>query len=206
MLGKSKPLTFDITRFGGKMKLLLNTLLPALLILPVIACGQTDKYGKADTIYADVEKINETSWKISVSITNDEYIAGISIPFRLSAGPVRIVGDSAVYRGGRVEHFAFKAFRCDTAIQCVTMGMLANMGPTNHTLAPGSGRLFTVYVSSFDKKPIEKLNVDTATTQPNNSLMAIADYIQWNEPPDTLPINRRKEAEIIPAFIVREPK
>ncbi|MGH8015556.1 MAG: hypothetical protein ACREBV_05150 [Candidatus Zixiibacteriota bacterium] len=188
------------------MRVLFNIVLPALLILPLAALAQTDRYGKADTIYADVEKVNETTWKISISMVNDEFIAGISIPMKLSAGMVKIVGDSAIYRGGRVEHFAFKAFRADTAIQCVTMGMLANMGPTNHTLAPGSGRLFTVFISSFDKKPIEKLKVDTATTQPSNSLMAIADYIQWTDPPDTLPLNERKNAEIIPVFVVREPK
>jgi len=177
-----------------------------MFFVPVAALAQTDKYGKADTIYADVEKLNETTWKISISMVNDEYVAGISIPLKLSAGTVRIVGDSAIFRGGRVEHFAFKAFRADTAIQCVTTGLLANMGPTNHTLSPGSGRLYTIYISSFDKKPFEKLKVDTATTQPNNSLMAIADYIQRNNPPDTLPLNRRKEAEIIPVFVVREPK
>jgi len=188
------------------MRFLLNISLLLFFILPVAALAQTDKYGKTDTVYADVEKVNENTWKVSISIVNDEYIAGISVPLKLSAGMVKIVGDSAVYRGGRVEHFAFKAFRADTAIQCVTMGMLANMGPTNHTLAPGSGRLLTVYVSSFDKKPFEKLIVDTATTQPSNSLMAIADYIQWNDPPDTLPLNERKNAEIIPVFVIREPK
>ena len=188
------------------MKYLIKWTLLFLLLVPVAAMAQTDKYGKTDTVYADVEKVNETCWKISISMVNDEFIAGMSIPLKLSAGMVKIVGDSAVYRGGRVEHFAFKAFRADTAIQCVTMGMLANMGPTNNTLAPGSGRLFTVFISSFDKKPIEKMKVDTATTQPNNSLMAIADYVQRTVPPDTLPIDRRKEAEIIPAFVVREPK
>ena len=188
------------------MRVFIKLVLTLLSLAPMAVFAQSDKYGKPDTIYADVEKVNETTWKVSVSMVNDEYVAGISIPMKLSAGTVRIVGDSAVFRGGRVEHFAFKAFRADTAIQCVTTGLLANMGPTNHTLAPGSGRLYTIFVSSFDKKPIIKLTVDTATTQPNNSLMAIADYIQRNDPPDTLPINRRKEAEIIPAFVVREPK
>ena len=177
-----------------------------LLLIPVAALAQIDKYGKADTVYADIEKLNPNTWTVTISIVNDEYIAGISIPLKLSAGKVKIVGDSAVYRGGRVEHFAFKAFRADTAIQCITMGMLANMGPTNNTLAPGKGRLCTIYISSFDKKPIEKLSVDTATTQPNNSLMAIADRIQRSEPPDTLPIDKYKDAEIVPAFFVREPK
>lgn len=177
-----------------------------LLILPISVLSQTDNYGKTDTVYADIEKLDANTWTVSISIVNDEYIGGLSVPLKLSSGAIPIVGDSAVFRGGRVEHFAFKAFRCDTAIQCVTIGMIANMGPTKHTLAPGTGRLLTIYVSSFDKKPMERLKVDTTTTQPNNSLMAIADYVQWNDPPDTLPLDKRKDAEIVPVFVIREPK
>ncbi len=177
-----------------------------LVLLPVAAMSQTDKYGKIDTIYADVERLNVNTFTVTISIVNDEFIEGLSVPLKLSAGAIKIVGDSAVWREGRVEHFAFRAFRADTAIQCVTAGLVANMGPTNKTLAPGSGRLFTIYISSVGKKPIEKLIVDTATTQPNNSLMCIADNIQYSDPPDTIPPDRRKELEIIPVFVVREPK
>ncbi len=176
------------------------------LLFAAVSNAQTDKYGKTDTLYADVEKIGEDSWTITISLTNDEYIGGLSVPLKMSAGAVKIVGDSAVYTGGRVEHFTLKLFRPDTAIQCVTMGMVANMGPTNKTLAPGRGRILTVYVSSFDGKLIEKLVVDTATTTPNNSLMIVADRIQWTDPPDTLPFDQTKKSEIIPAFVVREPK
>ena len=188
------------------MKVLIMSALLLLSLVPVAALAQTDKYGKPDTLYADIERLNENTFTVTISIANDEYVEGLSVPLKISAGTVKIVGDSAIWRGGRVEHFAFKAFRADTAIQCVTAGLVANMGPTNKTLAPGTGRLFTIYISSVGKKPIAKLTIDTATTQPNNSLMAIADNIQYTDPPDTLPINRRKEAEIVPVFVVREPK
>ena len=176
------------------------------LVFAAVSNAQIDKYGKTDTLYADVEKISEDSWTITISLTNDEYIGGLSLPLKMSAGAVKIVGDSAVYTGGRVEHFTLKLFRPDTAIQCVTMGMVANMGPTNKTLAPGSGRLLTVYVSSLDGSPVKKLIVDTATTTPNNSMMMVADRIQQTEPPDTLPFGESKKAEIIPVFVVREAK
>ena len=188
------------------MRVLIKSAFLLLCLIPVAALAQTDKYGKTDTIYADIERLNENTFTVTISLVNDEFVEGLSVPLKLSAGAVKIVGDSAIWRGGRTEHFAFKAFRADTAIQCVTAGLIANMGPTNHTLAPGSGRLFTIYISSVGKKPIEKLTIDTATTQPSNSLMVIADNIQYTDPPDTLPINSRKEAEIVPAFVVREPK
>ncbi len=188
------------------MKALIMSAFLLLVLIPLAAIAQTDKYGKTDTLYADIERLNASTFTVTISMANDEFIEGLSIPLKLSAGAVKIVGDSAIWKGGRVEHFAFRAFRADTAIQCVTAGLIANMGPTSKTLAPGSGRLFTIYISSLGKKPIEKLIVDTATTQPSNSLMCMADNIQYTDPPDTLPPDRRKELEIIPVFVVREPK
>jgi hypothetical protein len=84
--------------------------------------------------------------------------------------------------------------------------MIANLGPTQIYLNPGNGRLVTIFVSSIDKEPIEKLKVDTTTTQPNNSLMAMASRIQRGEIIDTIPFERRKDMEIIPAFVIRQPE
>ena len=181
-------------------------LLMALLVLPALSLAQVDKFGKADTLYADVTRIDDNNWKVEISLTNDQYVEALSVPLRLSAGTNRIVGDSAVYTGGRVEDFDFKGFRADTAVQCVTLGMMANLGPSMHMLGPGSGRLVTVFVSSLDNKPIEKLVVDTTTTRPNNSLMIMARRIQPGDPPDTIPRERFIELQILPAFAVREQK
>jgi len=182
------------------------TLLLFLLVLPVASMAQVDNFGKVDTIYAELAPIDQYNWLITISMTNDEDIEALSVPLHLSAGGVRIVADSAVYEGGRMEDFTYKGFRPDTAIQCATLGMVANLGPTQIYMNPGSGRLVTIFVSSFDKTPIEKLKVDTTTTQPNNSLMAIASRFQHGETVDTIPFERRKELEIIPAFIVKQPE
>jgi len=177
----------------------------ALLMAPVLATAQTDYFGKIDTVYVEIENINDLNWSVTVSYTNDQPVVGLSIPLRLGAGDNRIVGDSAVYTGGRVEHFAYKGFRADTAIQCVTMGMVANLGPTRHKLDPGSGRLVTFFVSSLDDKPITNLLVDTTTTHPENSLMTVADRIQPTEHGvDTIVGERIKELQIVPSFVVRK--
>ena len=182
------------------------TIVTFCLLLAAVSSAQTDHYGKTDTLYADVEKTGEDSWTITISLTNDEYIGGLSVPLKMNSGAVKIVGDSAVYTGGRVDHFTMKIFRPDTAIQCITLGMVANLGPTNKTLAPGSGRLVTIYVSSLDGSPMKKFVVDTATTSPNNSLMLVADRIQQTDPPDTIPFGESKKLEIIPVFVIRTPK
>lgn len=175
-----------------------------LLMAPVLGHTQTDYFGKIDTVFADIEKIDDLNWSVTISYSNDQPVEGLSIPLRIAAGENRVVGDSASYTGGRVEHFAYKGFRADTAIQCVTMGMVANLGPTRHKLDPGSGRLVTFFVSSLDNKPIEKLHVDTTTTHPDNSLMTVADRYQPTEDGvDTIIGERLSELQIIPAFVVR---
>ncbi len=184
--------------------ILLLLLLSSVVILPAVAAAQVDAFGKTDTVYAEMEKVSSNSWTITINCTNDESIVGLSVPLRMTAGMTRVVADSAIYTGGRVETFDYKGMRADTAIQCVTLGMIANLGPTHKTLEPGSGRLVTIFVSSLDKKPIEKLDVDTTTTNPNNSLMVIASNVQGGATPDTIPIADRKKTEIRPAFVVKQ--
>ena len=167
-------------------KLIKILIVTAVLVLPAFASAQVDNFGSLDTVYAELNRIDPTHWSITVHYTNDQNVVGLSIPLKIAAGDNRIVGDSAVYVGGRVENFAVRTFRPDTAIQCVTMGMIANMGPAKKTLLPGKGRLFTIFISSLDNKPIENLVVDTTTTSPNNSLLVIADNVQGAENQDTI--------------------
>ena len=173
----------------------------ALLLIPMIASAQVDGFGKPDTLFAELSKIDNQNWSITISITNDEPIVGLAVPLKMTAGPNRIVADSAIYTGGRIENFAFKNYRPDTTIQCVTLGMVANLGPTHNFLAAGNGRLVTIFVSSLDDKTIEKLIVDTTTTSPNNSLMVMADQFQGA---DTISYNDRERLKIFPAFVVKQ--
>ncbi|HKK20760.1 MAG TPA: hypothetical protein VJ983_04745 [candidate division Zixibacteria bacterium] len=179
-------------------------LVASVVILPALAAAQVDNFGKIDTVYADVAKINDNNWTITISCTNDESVVGLSVPLRMTAGMTKVVADSAIYTGGRVETFDYKGMRADTAIQCVTLGMIANLGPTHKILDAGSGRLVTIFVSSLDKKPIEKLDVDTTTTNPNNSLLVIASTVQGGATPDTIPIANREIIEIRPAFVAKQ--
>jgi len=176
----------------------------AALLVPMFASAQVDHFGVVDTVYADVAKLDDHNWTITVSYTNDESVVGLSVPLKMTAGLNRVIADSAVYTGGRVEKFSYKGFRADTAIQCVMLGMIANLGPTQIVLPSGNGRLVTVFVSSVENKPINKLVVDTATLHPNNSLLVIADRSQLDPEADTVPVHMSKKLEIIPAFVARQ--
>ncbi|MDZ4723774.1 MAG: hypothetical protein SGI97_07720 [candidate division Zixibacteria bacterium] len=183
---------FIVTLFG----------IVAFVVAPSIISAQIDPFGKTDTVFADLAKIDDRNWSITISYTNDEPIVGMSVPFKMTAGLNRITADSAIWTGGRVSHFEMKAFRADTAIQCVTLGLIATLGSTKARLAAGSGRLVTIYVSSIEDKPITSLSIDTVTTNPDNSLLVIAEAVQGIAP-DTVKVEM-KDRQIVPAWVVRK--
>jgi hypothetical protein len=174
-----------------------------LILIPMAVTAQQDNFGVLDTVYADVARVDDHHWTVTISYSNDEKVVGLSIPLILDAGEVPIVADSAVYTGSRVEHFTFRGFRPDSLIQCVTLGLIANLGPTNFTLMPGKGRIVTVFVSSENNKPIQNLDVDTTTTHPQNTLMVVADRFQGGDYPDEIPAENRRILQIRPAWVVR---
>lgn len=176
----------------------------AMLLLSTTAFAQADPFGAMDTIFAGTDKIDDFNWMVTISLFNDEKIVALSIPLKFTAeSDNNIVVDSVVYTGGRADHFTFKVFRADTSAQSVTMGLIANMGPTDNTLLPGTGRVATVFISSLDKKAIPFLEVETTTTAPSNSLMAVADRIQGGDYPDTIS-SFGNAREIRPIFVVRD--
>ena len=168
------------------------------------AAEQPDRVGKPDTLYAEIGSVNPNTWTITISVANDEPIVALSVPLRMTAGLNKIVADSAIFTGGRIATFAQKFFRADTAIQCVLIGGIANMGGPRVQMTAGTGRVATIFVSSLEKKPIEKLSVDTTTVNPSNSLQMVSDSM-LGASPDSPKIDR-KDWLIVPVFVVRESK
>jgi hypothetical protein len=177
-----------------------------VLMLPVVALGQTDAFGKQDSLFADLSKVDDNNWKIDISFVNDEWVEALSIPLQLMGDDTRLRADSAIFTGSRIEKFDYKGFRADTALQCVTLGLVANLGPNQKSLPPGTGRIVTIFVSSPDNEPIKDMSVDTTFTRPNNKLLVIVKRIQPGEPPDTIGLDREGEKQIIPVWVVTKPK
>jgi hypothetical protein len=150
--------------------------------------GQEDNYGKIDTIFAETYKIDANNWAINVSMFNDEEILAMSIPLTYSDEKNRLVADSTVFKGGVAEEFRVKYARVDTATQCVTIGLINDVGVSVPPIPPGKGRVATIFISSLDKKPIKALKIDTVTTPPGNDLRLVM-------PPTE---------GIVPAFIIME--
>jgi len=176
-----------------------------VLTLPALSIAQTDPFGDVDTIYADLAKIDDFNWSVTINYFNDEDVEGLSIPLKMSAGQNRIIADSAIYTGGRVENFDFTGFRPDTATQCVMLGIMANLGAVTKYLPPGNGRLVTIFVSSAETKPIENLVIDTTTLMPSNSLLVVANRSQ-HQGDKVDSITDISSLNIIPAFKVKYPE
>jgi hypothetical protein len=195
------------TYTGGTMKMTAKIFVSLVLLIPMplAVSAQQDAFGATDTVWAEVSRIDNLNWSINLSYFNDQPIVGMSIPLKMSAGLNRIVADSCIYSGGRVEHFGVRAFRADSAIQCVTLGMIGSLSGKKVRLESGKGRLATVFISSIEDKTIERIAVDTTTTYPGNTLEAIADSVQ-GEPPDTVKITDIEKRKIIPVFIVVQPE
>ena len=172
------------------MRLKLSALLTLVMLLVVSAnlMAADDQFGAIDTVYAEPYKIDAKHWGINISMFNDEDIIALSVPVTFSAEKNRLVADSTIFTGGRAESFRVKFARVDTTTQCLTIGLIADIGVSVPPIAPGKGRIATIFVSSLDGKEIGNMKVDSTTTPPSNSLQLI------KQPSDG----------IVPAFVVKK--
>nr|MBN2276866.1 hypothetical protein [candidate division Zixibacteria bacterium] len=153
-----------------------NPLILATLMLLVLCTGlfaQDDKYGKIDTVYAEPYQIDAKNWAINVSMVNDEEIIAISIPLTFSSGKTKIVADSTIFKGGVAQDFRVKYARVDTTTQCLTIGLIADVGVSVPPIPPGKGRVATIFISALDDSDIGPLKVDSTTTPPGNNLQLV---------------------------------
>ena len=181
-------------------------ILGCLALLPLAAGAQPkpDPYGAPDTLWAELARIDDQNWSITLTYFNDEDIVGLQIPLKLASGDQRLVADSAVFAGGRLVEAKWTElrFRPDTAIQCVTLGLMANIGPSDYSLPAGKGRIATVFVSSLEDEKVENLTIDTTTAQPGLYLMAMTDLV-LGKGADTTRLSIQ-ERQIIPQWVVRK--
>lgn len=138
-----------------------------------------DPIGERDTLFVEINRLSDRSWSVNVSYFSDIELFGLSIPLRFTAGLDKVLIDSTIFTGGKAEHFEYKVARPDSAIQCLTIGLIAAFNPYAKPLEAGTGRLATVFLHAEGEGAAPPLVVDTTTTAPSNSLM----YIKNSLPP-----------------------
>jgi len=168
-------------------KLLLMTM-AVMILFSASLTAQIDKFGIVDTLYAETYQIDDKNWAVNISLVNDEEILALSLPFKFTSGKNPIVVDSTIFKGGVVEDFRVKYARVDTATQCVTIGLINDIGVSIPPIPPGRGRIATIFVSSLKDMSINTLQVDTTTTPPGNDLQLV-------KPPTE---------QVVPAFVVKQ--
>lgn len=157
--------------------------------------AQVDNAGALDTMYLEPYQIDAKNWAVNVSLFNDEEILAISLPVTFSAGKTKIVADSTIFTGGRADHFRLKTARADTASQCLTIGLIWDLGVSVPPMSPGNGRIATIFISALDGSDIvEPLKIDTTTTSPSNSLQMVMPSAEDPEKP---------AEEIVPFLIIK---
>jgi len=189
-----------------------RTVIGTLLIIgliPILVSAQRspialtpDHFGKPDTVFAEINMIDDYQASVTISYWNDEDIVGLAVPFKMSDDLNKLVADSAIFAGGRIDDWSYKGFRADTAIQAVTLGMIANIGASDYKLTSGSGRIVTVFISSLEDKKIKNLVIDTTTTYPGNYLMTIVDMFRGTDS-TLIDIDDR---EFTPIWVIRKSK
>lgn len=161
-------------------------------IPPIPKPVDSDPLGERDTLFVEITRVDDNSWTVNLSTYNDYTIFGLSIPLRLTSGLRKVLIDSTVFTGGRVEHFELPLVRIDTAIQCITVGLIAGLNPQVKPLAIGRGRIATIFAHAVGEGRAAALKVDTLTTAPSNSLL----FVNSEMKADT------EQFMILPAFVV----
>lgn len=167
-------------------KKLLISAIAILLLMSGNLLAQDDKYGEVDTLYAVSYPTEDgKTWAVDVSMFNDDSIMALSVPLTFSDGKNRVVVSSWSFEGTVVQDFRVKHVRVDTSTQCVTIGLINDVGVSVPPVPPGKGLIAKLFITSLDDKKIKSLKVDTTTTPPSNNL-------QFVKPPTE---------GIIPAFV-----
>lgn len=151
-----------------------------------------DPIGERDTLFLEINRLGDRNWSVNVSYFSDIKLFGLSIPLRFTSGLEKVFIDSTIYTGGKAEHFEYKIARADSAIQCLTMGLIAAFNPYAKPLEAGTGRLATVFLHAEGEGASPPLKVDTTTTAPSNSLM----FIKNSLPPENV------QTKIYPAVVI----
>ena len=131
-------------------------LLVVMLVLGLVGLVEAQDQGEPDTMWVDgrcVEAFDEKAFAVSVSVFNDEWMAGIQVPFILTsyhelAGWARF--DSVSYIGGRLEDPSIFPIRgvnttevnnADPDTLLITLTVMLREGQ----LPPGRGKIFDMW-------------------------------------------------------------
>ena len=123
-------------------------------------------------------------FEFDIILTNNQPIAAMSLPFKITAGDHTLLYDSISFEGSRAEFCAAKIPNPDTANQKFNLGILASMTPPLKYIDPGSGTIAKLYYTGPKGVKISDIEVDTTFFPPSNHLMGVLPDAKTNIYPE----------------------
>lgn len=123
-------------------------------------------------------------FEFEIVLTNDQPIAAMSLPFKITAGKNTLTYDSISFDGSRAEFCAAKIPNSDTANQKFNLGILASMTPPLKYIDPGHGTIAKIYYTGPKGVKLNEIEVDTTFFPPSNHLMGVLPDAKTNIYPD----------------------
>jgi hypothetical protein len=106
----------------------------------------------------------------SVSVSNDQELAGLTLPFRYGDGNSPIRCDSISFSDTRVEYFELKTQRIDSVEQVILLGLIPDFVGKKPSLERGYGEVARVYFTLKRGPRFPNYYLDTTTVKPFNRL------------------------------------
>jgi hypothetical protein len=106
----------------------------------------------------------------SVSVSNDQGLAGLTLPFRYGDGDSPITCDSISFSDTRVEYFELKTQRIDSVEQVILLGLIPDFVGKKPPLEKGYGEVARIYFTIKRGPRFQSYLLDTATVRPHNTL------------------------------------
>lgn len=130
------------------------------------------KASKHDTVSVSVEPAaGKNQVRLDVFVVNTEPVAGLPLPFKVTAGGnTKMKFDSVSYAGGRVEYFQLKAHNADTANQTLLLGLIADLSGSKPPLTPGRGKALSIFYSASGPVQADQVQVEPVVLPPANKL------------------------------------
>ncbi|MCK4428001.1 MAG: hypothetical protein KAW16_05925 [candidate division Zixibacteria bacterium] len=155
-------------------------ILPAMLMFSCFASAPPkDRPIKPNTcriVTFQDEKENQVM--ASVSISNNEELAAITLPFSYGNGDTPIRCDSIKFDKTRVEYFELKFPRIDTVKQTILLGLLPDLSGRKPPLKKGDGEVARIYFTLKKGAKFQDFFLDTTLIRPFNRLKFVTPEVK----------------------------
>ncbi len=158
-------------------------ILLAILIFSCSATAPKHQPIKSNTCRIVTHQDEETNQVMaSVSVSNNEELAALTLPFSYGNGDTPITCDSIRFSNTRVEYFELKTQRIDTVEQTILIGLLPDFVGNNPPLKKGDGEVARLYFTLQKGAKFQDYFLDTTVIRPFNRLKFVTSEVKSLHP------------------------